>query len=135
MWSIFKTKKLLNKLPRNPLTNIDIKKYVKILKIPNFRGVFMRNKLPRLINRYESGIINLDNHYGPGTHWTAYIKNNNHINYFDSFGNLRPSTELVTYFLSDGSKNKIIYNHMSYQSYNTENCGQLCLQFLYKNSS
>ena len=30
------------------LTNVDIECYVKKLKIPNFRGVFMRDKLPTI---------------------------------------------------------------------------------------
>jgi len=122
-------------LPRRPLTNFDLKKYVKLLNIAHFRGIFMRNKLPKVIGKLESGIINLDNSNGPGTHWTAYVKNNTHITYFDSYGNLRPPTEIIAYFLSDGNKNKIVYNYDSYQSYNTANCGHLCLEFLYKNRS
>ena len=122
-------------LPRKPLTNIDIEKYVKDLDILNFRGVFMRNKLPKIIRESESGIINLDDNSGQGTHWTAYVKKKKRIIYFDSFGNLRPPIELIKYFFSDGSKNKILYNHDSYQSYNSKNCGQLCLEFLYKNNT
>lgn len=122
-------------LPHTPLTDVQLKKYVKILNIPNFRSIYMRNKLPKLIRRYESGIINLDDNSGPGTHWTAYIKSNKNITYFDSFGNLRPPIEVIKYFLSDGNKNKIIYNHESHQSFNSENCGQLCLEFLYKNKT
>lgn len=120
-------------LPRHALTNIDILKYVKILKLPNFRGVFMRNKLPKKIHKYETGIINLDGYNGEGTHWTAYVKHNKHINYFDSFGNLRPPKEVISYFLSDGSKNIIQYNYTQYQSFNSFICGQLALQFIYNN--
>lgn len=93
----------------------------------------MRNNLPKVIAEIESGIINLDNADGPGTHWTAYVKHNKNINYFDSFGNLRPPSEVIAYFFSDGSKNRVSYNHDSFQSFDSSNCGQLCLQFLYKN--
>lgn len=41
-----------------PLTNLDIIKYVKLLKIPYFRGVFIRDELPKKIRRDESGVIN-----------------------------------------------------------------------------
>lgn len=135
MWFIFKTlfKKLLKLLPRKPLTNIDILKYAKLLGIPYFRGVFMRNKLPSKIRKYETGVINLDDDVGEGTHWTAYIKNNKHIDYFDSFGNLRPPIEVISYFFSDGSKNTIKYNYDKYQSFNDFRCGQLSLQFIYNN--
>ena len=135
MWIIFKTifKKLLNSIPRKSLTNHEILKYVKRLQIPNFRGIFMRDKLPKTIQRNESGIINLDTYNGPGTHWTAYAKNNKNIIYFDSYGDLPPPTEVITYFLSDKKKNKISYNYTKYQTFNTTNCGQLCLKFLYNN--
>lgn len=121
-------------LPRKALSNWDLKRYVKLLNIPNFRGVFMRNKLPKKINKTESGIVNLDSTNGAGTHWTAYIKNKNKVMYFDSYGNLRPPLELISYFKSDGGKINIAYNYNTYQSYNTTICGQLCLQFLYNNS-
>lgn len=121
-------------LPRNkPLSNLDLYKFVKLLKIPNFRGIFMRDNLPKKIKQYESGIINLDRSVGEGTHWTAYIKQNKNIVYFDSFGNLPPPMELITYFFSDGSQNKIVYNHDRYQSFDSFNCGHLCLKFLYNN--
>lgn len=135
MWTLPETifKKLLKLLPRKPLTNLDILKYVKLLKIPHFRGVFMRDKLPKKIRQYETAIINLDDNIGDGTHWTAYVKNKQNINYFDGFGNLRPPTELITYFFSDGSKNNVKYNYNNYQSFKDITCGQLCLQFIYNN--
>lgn len=115
------------KLPNRPLSNIDIIKYSKILKIPHFRGVYMRNRLPKngpLLN--EAAIINLDDEDGPGTHWVAYRKSGNEIIYFDSFGNLKPPKELVSYLKAY----KIKYNHQVYQNYDTFNCGHLCLKFL-----
>jgi len=94
----------------------------------------MRNKLPKKIKKNETGIINLDNESGEGTHWTAYVKKRKNIIYFDSFGNLKPPKESISYFLSDDSKNIIKYNYNKYQSFNTTNCGQLCLQFIYNNT-
>jgi len=92
-----------------------------------FRGVFMRNNLPiNGVRRNESGIINLDDVDGPGTHWVAYAERGDRVVYFDSFGNLRPSKELVRYF----GRVKIEYNYTSYQSYNQSICGLLCLKFL-----
>lgn len=91
----------------------------------------MRNTLPVKIRKNECGIINLDISSGPGTHWTAYVKKNNSIIYFDSYGNLRPPNEVITYFFSDGSLNKVNYNHDQMQTYNSNNCGHLCIKFLY----
>lgn len=91
----------------------------------------MRDTIPQKIWKNECGIVNLDSSTGPGTHWTAYVKHNNNIFYFDSYGNLRPPKELIKYFHTD-SNNVIQYNHHIFQKFNSYNCGQLCLKFIYK---
>ena len=60
--------------------------WVKQLGIKNFRGVFSRDNLPEQIRKSECGIVNLDTHIGPGTHWIAYRNGNRWCEYFDSFG-------------------------------------------------
>lgn len=86
----------------------------------------MKDQLPKAPKRIECGVVNLDNSVGAGTHWVAYIKINNHIEYFDSYGNLKPPVELRTYF----SHRNIFYNYTNYQKFNTVNCGHLCLSYL-----
>lgn len=86
----------------------------------------MRDNLPRKVKKYECGIVNLDSSAGPGTHWVAYCKKGTDVQYFDSFGNLRPPQEIVQYLGKD-----IKYNHSQYQNYNSSVCGHLCLKFLY----
>ena len=89
----------------------------------------MRNALPTCgARRNESGIVNLDDATGPGTHWVAYAKRNNCVVYFDSFGNLRPPKELARYFGNGATT--IEYNRTSYQTYDQSFCGQMCLRFL-----
>lgn len=127
----FSSKKKSLNFPRRALINFDILDLVQKLKIPFFRGVYMRNRLPKKIHRNESGIVNLDNYENDGTHWTAYTKKGNEIIYFNSYGNLRPPIELIDYFLSDSPKNKIKYNYETFQKYNSYKCGHLCLEFLY----
>ena len=91
-------KKTSINLPNRPLTNVDLTKYVKILNITHFRGVFMRNALPSGKPKLkETAIINLDDKSGPGTHWVAYRKLGKDVTYFDSFGNLKPPKELINY--------------------------------------
>lgn len=86
----------------------------------------MRNELPKKPNRIECGIINLDSSENEGTHWVAYIKLNNYCEYFDSFGDLMPPLELTRYL----EKYDIYYNYNIYQSFNSVNCGHLCLKYL-----
>lgn len=92
----------------------------------------MRTNLPKKIRDFESGIINLDRLEGEGTHWTAYVKKMSIINYFDSYGNLKPPTEVIRYFESGKYPVYIYFNYKQYQRFNTLNCGHLCLEFLYK---
>jgi len=87
----------------------------------------MRDKLPKKALVYESGIVNLDNDSGPGTHWVAYKKRGLLVTYFDSYGDLRPPMELIKYFRGS----KITYNYDRKQKFNSFNCGHLCLNFLY----
>lgn len=111
-------------LPDRALTNIDILKYSS--NIPYFRGVFMKDSLPEKPKLKECGIVNLDVSKNPGTHWVAYIKTKNKCEYFDSFGDLKPPSELVRYL----KKCNIFYNYNRYQNFDTVNCGHLCLEFL-----
>ena len=114
------------KLPQRPLTNSDLLKYAK--HVPYFRGVYMKNLLPPKPWKNESGIINLDSSSGPGTHWVAYRKRGSRVQYFDSFGNLRPPKEVINYFRGS----KIYYNYEKHQKYNTFSCGHLCLKFIHE---
>lgn len=90
----------------------------------------MRNGLPNKINKDECGIVNLDDKNSEGSHWTAYVKQGANVIYFDPFGNLKPPTELNTYFNSYHST-RVQYNYDALQSYDSYNCGQLCIRFLY----
>lgn len=89
----------------------------------------MRDTLPKSGPFYnESGIVNLNTNSQPGSHWVSYKKKGHKVAYFDSYGNLKPPIELQEYFRGS----QINYNHNSHQSYNSYNCGHLCLDFLYE---
>ncbi len=114
-------------IPNKPLSNYDLAQYASCLKLPFFRGVFMKDALPKRIMENESAIVNLDNSDGPGTHWVCYKKLGDTVYYFDSFGNLPPPKELNEYFKNVG---QILYNYERFQKKNTVICGHLCLEFL-----
>ena len=116
-------------MPSGATTNVQLNEFARRMRVPYFRGVFMRNALPTSgVRRNESGIVNLDDATGPGTHWVAYAKRNNRVVYFDSFGNLRPPKKLVRYF--ENGATTIEYNRTSYQTYDQSFCGQMCLQMV-----
>ena len=120
-------------LPKGPLTNFDLEKYAKKLKIPKFKGVFMRDNLPVTSgpDKFERAIVNLDSIVGVGTHWVAYKKLGSVTYYYDSFGDLPPPTELVNYLYAGITPtNTILYNYNRDQSFDSVICGHLCLKFL-----
>ncbi|KAJ8868952.1 hypothetical protein PR048_030493 [Dryococelus australis] len=66
------------------------------LDIPYFRGVYMRDDLPKKPNLHEGMIVNLDSKQNEGTYWVALIKNINHSLYYNSFGDLCPPIEILS---------------------------------------
>ena len=111
-------------LPNTPLSNVEIDDAVKRLNIPNFRGCYCINMLPKIQHRVESGILNLDNSRGDGTHWTAWYTSVGIKIYFDSYG-LVPPEELIDYL-----KQPIYCNTDCIQPKDTVVCGHLCLYVL-----
>lgn len=85
----------------------------------------MRDELPESPLPKECGVINLDSSTSSGTHWVAYGKINDYIEYFDSYGNLKPPPEFIKYMGEN-----IHYNYDNLQGHHLYNCGHLCLKFL-----
>lgn len=88
----------------------------------------MKDRLPNRPRKNESGILNLDDASGEGTHWVAYKKRGKDVLYFDSFGNLQPPRELKKYLEGCAMR----YNFERFQNFDTVTCGHLCLNFLNK---
>ena len=121
-----KRKKLFDAIPERALFESEIDNYARSI-IPNFIGVFNRERLPYL-SKYKNVafIVNLDDLEGKGTHWVAIRKNKKYIYYFDSFGNLPPPNEITKM-----AKNfKLYYNTTNLQSFDLTNCGKLSIEFL-----
>ena len=112
------------KLPNKPLSHIILLDAARKLRIPNFRGVALRDTLPKRPRKKECGILNLDDTMGSGTHWVAWYKNGSEKYYFDSFG-LQPPNELRHYLHSP-----ILYNTEQVQPRDQVFCGHLCLYVL-----
>ena len=115
------------------LSNFDLLELVKYLKVPNFRGVFMRDTLPDTPHDKECGVVNFNKSSEPGSHWVAYYKDGDKRIYFDSFGQVAP-TEIQKYLKSEeefrDNKPVIQRNTDIVQKVNTKICGQLCVYLL-----
>ena len=86
-------------LPNKPLTNIEIIVAAKKLSLDGFRGVFLRDTLPKKSKLNECGILNLDSSSDDGTHWVTWFKKGKEKFYFDSYG-VQPPSELIDYLKS-----------------------------------
>lgn len=117
---------LMKKMPKRALTNLDLEKFTKMFNIRNFRGIYMRDTLPKRPWHRETAIVNLDTSEGSGTHWVCYNKNGLFVKYFDSLGNRGPPPELVRY-LRDC---RISFSCRSYQDPSSYTCGHHCILFL-----
>ena len=95
---------------------------VKKLQIPYFRGVFLRDTLPKKPNEKECGIVNFDKIGGAGTHWVTWYNNCKTKIYFDR---VQPPLEVVEYLGST-----IHYNTDQLQPVGEVFSGHLCLYVL-----
>ena len=115
-------------LPNKVLTNFDLLDYAKQLNIPYFKGVFMRDTLPKNPNKIECAIVNLNTSDQLGSHWTCYFKKDLLRIYFDSFGQVTP-IEIQDYLKSKNERGLplIQRNTDIVQAVNSVLCGHLCL--------
>ena len=108
----------------------DILNYVRRLRIPNFRGVKMRDELPSKPRKIESGILNLNTSYEAGSHWVAWYKDGKERYYFDSFGE-PPPIEMMQYLKSNRELEldlpAIRQNAVTVQHDISNECGSLCI--------
>ena len=61
-------------LPNKSLSNLEISDAAKRLSVNGFKGVFLRDTLPKKAKLNECGILNLDSSSGDGTHWLCGSK-------------------------------------------------------------
>ena len=87
-----------------PLSNIDVLQWVTQLAIKYFRGINSRDNLPNKIHKLETGITNLDDSMGGGSHWICYRNvDKQYCEYFDPFGLIMPN-EIKNYLKTSGKK-------------------------------
>ena len=116
-----------------PLTNYDIWRYVRKIRIPYFKRVCMLNELPKAAKFRECSIVNLNKTGEKGSHWVAYWKKGKKRIYFDSFGQVTP-IEIQKYLKTPeefkNGKNVIQRNTDIVQSISSSICGHLCIYIL-----
>lgn len=97
--------------------------------IPGFRGVYARDRIPRVTRLPASFIFNTDIATKPGQHWIAVLVTSESVEYFDSTGR-RP---VITGFLRRVGK-PVLYNNHQIQSKDSIACGLFACDFLMRRS-
>ena len=111
-----------------PLSNIDLLQWIKQLGIKYFRGIYSRDNLTQKIHKLETGIINLDDSTGRGSHWICYRNvDKQYCEYFDPFGLIMPN-EIKNYLKTSGKK--MVYSSDEIQERDSVLCGYWCLYYL-----
>ena len=101
----------------NELSNTDINDLVGQLKIPNFRGCFIRDRVPAL-KPGESAIVNLNGM----SHWVSWYRHTDGTYwYFDSYGIIGPMPF---------DKFDYTYSEIDIQALSSTACGWYALGFL-----
>ena len=108
-------------LPNVPLNNFPLIKAAKKLKLKIFRGVFVKDQLPKKTQKEECEIVNTGDSSTQGFHWVCWHKEGDKKIYFDSYG-LPPMVEVADYLFSP-----VYSNSERVQFGDTSFCGHLCL--------
>ena len=116
-------------LPNKTLSNREIIEAAKKLSLYGFRGVVLRDTLPKKPKLNECGILNVDSSSGDGTHFVMWFEKGKDKFYFDSY-RVQPPSELIAYL-----KSPIFYNSERVQQNGAVFCGDLCLFSLKQLSS
>ena len=123
------------RLPLHTMYEGELYRYANLLHIPDFRGVKMRDQLPKTTHSVESGILNLNTHLQNGSHWTCWYKKHDACYYFDSFGET-PPIEIQQYLKTPAQYAQdlpiIRRSAVIVQRDGAQECGALCLYVLQK---
>ena len=119
-------------LPTHTMYEGELLHLAKLMKIPNFRGVKMRDELPTKPHKRECGILNFNTADQQGSHWVGWYKSGDDRVYFDSYAEA-PPMELIRYLKTykemQEDRPVIRQNALIVQHYQNE-CGSLCLYVL-----
>ena len=108
------------------LTNSDLYSIAIKLKL-KLNGIYMKDVLPSDLKE-GNYIINLQNSYENGSHWTCFIKDKNNIYYYDSFAVVPPQN---AYDIFIKNADNIYYIDKYDQNIDSTSCGWWCIAFLY----
>ena len=101
-----------------------------------FKGAFPCDAIPKINDREYAMIVNTDNSSNEGEHWTAFIINNEHVYYMDSFGRNYDNKSFPSDYTSNLAKlflgKRIKINDKVLQGFQSNTCSDYCIYFIIK---
>ena len=114
------------------LNTIDIE-YVlkKNITKKEFIGVFPSCEIPKSEMKRYFFITNSDTHDEPGSHWTAWMVENDKVEFFDSFGRSPVNYQMSHYYKHYVLGKKVSYSSLRVQNFSSKTCGYFCVFYVY----
>lgn len=110
------------------MNTFQIDSILKRYKVPNYLGVFAKDKIPRGHNKGLM-VVNQDPANRGGSHWFCiFINDNGPCEFFDSFGRPPPAGRIKNY-MDKNCRNGWIYNNVQLQSVTSSFCGHYCVLY------
>lgn len=100
-----------------------------LANVKSFIGIYSIDNLPDKISQNQCCIINLDNSYSSGTHWTTVFIGQRFAEYYDSFGLI--ADERIRNMMKTSGK-PLIYSCSEVQPVNNNSilCGYYCCLYI-----
>ena len=99
-----------------------------------FIGVFPSCEIPKSEMKRYFFITNTDTHDEPGSHWTAWMVENDKVEFFDSFGRSPVNYQMPHYYKHYVLGKRVSYSSLRVQNFSSKTCGYFCVFYVYLRS-
>ena len=96
-----------------------------------YLGAFPACILPKSTKKRYFFISNTDVHNKPGTHWTAWMVEDDKMEFFDSFGRSPLNEQFPPEFKKFIEGKLVSYSDYRVQKYSSSTCGYFCIYYIY----
>ena len=107
-----------------------------LINQPKFKGAFPCDMLPKVQDNEYSMIVNTDNSFKQGEHWTAFVIVNDNVYYMDSFGRNYDNKSFPNDYTSNLAKlflgKRVRINNKVLQGFQNNTCADYCVYFIAK---
>jgi hypothetical protein len=117
----------------NRLSTTDLNRVLKRNDVTKhvYLGGFPACVIPKTRKKRYFFITNTDQHDKSGKHWTAWMMNDDKVEFFDSFGRSPENEQFPEQFRYHIIGKKVLYSDFRVQEYSSNACGYFCMYYIY----